>query len=206
MKEYRRVPVDDLLTFEGNPRRGNIAAISESLRARGQYRPIVVNIGTHTGRPLEVLAGNHTLLAARSLGWLEVDCGLIDVDDDTAKAVVAADNRLADLGTYDEKALAELLSDLDSIEGTGYTDSDLDAILAAQEQPEELTDRDDVPSLPESTISAPGDVYELGPHRVYCGDSTETDSVIEHLLFDGLADCVWTDPPLRRVVFKDGAA
>ncbi len=193
---YERFGVDELLLFDGNPRRGDVARISESLRARGQYKPIVVNRGTETGRPLEVLAGNHTLMAARSIGWEEIDCAVIDIDDDTAKAIVASDNRLADLGGYDDEALAALLSDLESLDGTGYTDSDLNEILKAQEQPEELTDRDEAPSVPEKApISVPGDVWELGPHRVWCGDSTNIEGVLENLLFDGLADCVWTDPP-----------
>ena len=194
--EYSSVHVDELRTFDGNPRRGDVARIAESLRVRGQYRPIVVNRGTHTGREMEVLAGNHTLAAARSIGWTHIDVGIVDVDSETAKAIVVADNRLADLGGYDEKALAELLADLEDLTGTGYSDADLDAILAAQEIPAENTDRDDAPSLPvDPPISAPGDVYELGPHRVWCGDSTDAAGVAEYLLHDGLADCVWTDPP-----------
>lgn len=194
--EYASLHVDELQTFEGNPRRGDVARIAESLRVRGQYRPIVVNRGTHTGRAMEVLAGNHTLAAARSIGWTHIDVGIVDVDADTARAIVVADNRLADLGGYDEKALADLLSDLEDLTGTGYSDADLDELLAAQEVPVENTDRDDAPSLPaEDPISVPGDVYELGPHRVWCGDSTDAAGVAENLLHDGLADCVWTDPP-----------
>lgn len=56
------IPISDLQPYPRNPRRGNIPAIAESLRALGQYRPIVVNAGTHTGRRLEILAGNHTFL------------------------------------------------------------------------------------------------------------------------------------------------
>lgn len=194
--DYQRVNVDNLYTFEKNPRRGNIAKIADSLRVRGQYRPIVVNRGTHTGRDMEVLAGNHTLLAARSLGWSHIDCGIVDVDEQTARQIVLADNRLSDLGGYDDETLAELLDSLDDFTGTGYSSDDLDALLAAQHQPEELTDRDDVPDIDDApTISEEGDVYDLGPHRVFCGDSTVSTTVIENLLFDGLADCVWTDPP-----------
>lgn len=194
--EYKTARVDELQTFNGNPRQGDISAIVDSLRARGQYRPIVVNRGTHTGREMEVLAGNHTLAAARSIGWTHIDVGIVDVDDETAKGIVLADNRLADLGGYDEEALAALLSDLDDLTGTGYSEEDLNAILAAQEIPVENTDRDDAPALPAGdTISVPGDVYELGPHRVWCGDSTDAAGVAENLLHDGLADCVWTDPP-----------
>lgn len=192
--EYEKLPVTSLNTFENNPRRGDVAKIAESLDVRGQYRPIVVNRGSHTGRSMEVLAGNHTLAAARELGWDSIDVGIVDVDDETARSIVVADNRLADLGDYDEKALAELLDGLDSI-GTGYTDAEIDALVAANEPVEPLTDEDDAPAVEAEPISAPGDVFRLGRHMVWCGDSTDSAGVAENLLSDGLADCVWTDPP-----------
>lgn len=76
--EHARLPVGELRTFHKNPRKGDVEAIAGSLRVNNQYRPIVVNRGTHTGRPNEVLAGNHTLMAARSLAendeaWNEID-------------------------------------------------------------------------------------------------------------------------------------
>lgn len=61
------IPTNQLHTHHKNPRRGDVQAIADSLRVNGQFRPIVVNRGTHTGRPMEVLAGNHTLMAARDL-------------------------------------------------------------------------------------------------------------------------------------------
>lgn len=62
--EVTTFSVGELSTYHRNPRRGAVGMIAESLKARGQYRAIVVNLGRLTGRPLEVLAGNHTLLAA----------------------------------------------------------------------------------------------------------------------------------------------
>lgn len=95
--EYVTLAVSELVTFERNPRRGDVDAIAESLTKHGQYRPIVVNAGTKTGRKNEVLAGNHTLLAARQLGWEAIECALVDYDEKDARSVVLADNRLADL-------------------------------------------------------------------------------------------------------------
>jgi ParB-like chromosome segregation protein Spo0J len=109
----------------------------------GQYRPIVVNRGTHTGRPSEVLAGNHTLIAARDLGWEHIAVVWVDKDDDGAARVVAADNRTADLGSYDERLLAELLTDLPDLDGTGYDPGDLDALVALLEDDDrERNDQD----------------------------------------------------------------
>ncbi|WJJ56154.1 ParB-like nuclease domain protein [Mycobacterium phage prophiT37-1] len=122
--------VTDLRTFAGNPRRGQVDAIVQSLSRHGQYRPIVVNAGTKTGRPMEVLAGNHTLLAARKLGWDTISATLLDVSEQQAKAIVAADNRLSDLGDYDTAELLALLEGLDELDGTGYTAADLEELAS----------------------------------------------------------------------------
>ena len=126
---------DELSTYHKNPRRGDIDAIARSLEVNGQYRAIVVNLGRKTGRPLEVLAGNHTLAAARQLGWTQITATTIDVTDSEAARIVAADNRTADLGDYDADALAALLRDLDDLDGTGYTDDDLGALLGPDPAP-----------------------------------------------------------------------
>lgn len=192
--EVTRFAVDDLQTYRGNPRRGDVAAIAASLEARGQYRAIVVNVGTHTGRRNEVLAGNHTLLAARSLSWASIDATTVDVDEAEAARIVAADNRLADLGEYDDAELAELLELADDLTGTGYTAADLAELQASLTEPVALTDPDDAPALPESDpVSRPFDVWRLGPHRLYVGSSGDTDAVLA--ASQGTVTCVWTDPP-----------
>lgn len=143
--QMRRLPLNDLNTHHHNPRRGNIPAIAESLRVHGQFRPLVVNAGTHTGRPNEVLAGNHTLLAAFDLkgtdhAFTELDCYVIDVDEDEATRIVLADNRTSDLGSYDDEVLAELLDSLDDdLSGTGYDDDDLADLMAELEEHEDLS-------------------------------------------------------------------
>lgn len=194
-----RIPTTELATYHRNPRRGNLKAIADSLRTLGQYRPIVVNAGTHTGRPNEVVAGNHTLLAARELGWDHVDAVIIDVDDITAARIVAADNRTADLGHYDNAELLDLLSALPDLDGTGYDDHDLQELLQAVTKaaggPVALTDPDAAPDVPESDpVTRPGDVWQLGPHRVMCGSATVLADV-QHVLDGEQATCVWTDPP-----------
>lgn len=129
----------DLALFHKNPRVGDVDAITGSLRANGQYKPLVVNRGTHTGRSMEVIAGNHTLKAIRGLAetypdddrWQSVDCWVIDVDDDRAARIVAADNRTSELGGFDVDLLTDLLEDMTDLEGTGYTDDDLVELMAA---------------------------------------------------------------------------
>lgn len=118
-------PLSDLRPHPDNPRRGNVAAIEESLRINGQYAPIVaLPDGT-------VLAGSHRLEAARRLGWSEMLVTTVDADDEAARRIVLADNRTGDLATYDSTALADLLSSLETIDGTGYGEDDVAALLAA---------------------------------------------------------------------------
>lgn len=194
MAEHRVLGVGDVSTFEGNPRRGAVESIAASLKRNGQYRPIVVNEGSLTGRRLEVLAGNHTLLAARSLEWESIDCWIVDVDEQTARRIVAADNRLADLGDYDSQELHDLLAGVDDLSGTGYLQKDLDALHRDLYPPEPLTDPDDVPSAPKEPLSEPGQVWSLGEHRLLVGSATDLESV-RRLCGDVRPDVVWTDPP-----------
>ncbi len=98
------VPTDRLRLHPDNPRRGDVAAIQESLRLHGQFKPIVVNRATR-----EVLVGNHTLIAARELGFSEIAVVFVEVDDEQAKRILVVDNRTSDLAGYDPEALAELL-------------------------------------------------------------------------------------------------
>jgi hypothetical protein len=131
-----RVRPDELRTFHKNARRGNIDVIVDSLATNDQYRPIVVNIGTYTGRANEILAGNHTLQAIRRLAeeqptdprWSEVAVYWGDWDEHTCTKIVIADNQTADKGGMDFAQLKDLLADLPDLSGTGYTDLDLSAL------------------------------------------------------------------------------
>lgn len=141
----------ELLPLEGNPRIGDIPALKESLRRSGQFRSLVVNRGGQTGRPLEVLAGNHTLAALLELRaeepkdprWQKVAVDIVDVDAEGAAIIVAADNRIGSLGSFDDVKLAELLSGVSDLEGTGYTGDDLDDLMALIE--EDVPDPDEEP-------------------------------------------------------------
>lgn len=125
-----RVPIAGLVPYGRNPRQGNVQVIVDSLARHGQYRPIVVRAKT-----FEVLAGNHTLAAAKELGWSEIAATFVECSDDEAARIVLVDNRAADLGTYDDELLAELLEGLEDLEGTGYDTDDLDFLRALSDPP-----------------------------------------------------------------------
>jgi hypothetical protein len=122
-------PIAELALYHRNPRTGDLDSITESLSINGQYRPIVVNRGTLTGRRNEILAGNHTFKAAKQLGWDEIAVTWLDVDDEAAAKIVIVDNRTSDLAGYDSVLLADILTQLPNLQGTGYDQEQLDQLL-----------------------------------------------------------------------------
>jgi len=88
------VPIGSVRVSTRNPRRGDIAAIAQSLVANQQYQPVIVN--RRTG---EVLAGNHRVLAALELGWCEIAVCFVDVGEEQARRIMLADNRTSDLAS-----------------------------------------------------------------------------------------------------------
>ena len=184
------VPIGDLRHYGKNPRKGDVEAIAESLKYNGQFKPIVVRKGTN-----EVLAGNHTLKAARDvLKWDRIAATYMDCTDDEAARIVVADNRTSDLATNDYDILKEVLGALPNLEGTGYTTEDLEGMLHGIQEP--ATPKAQADDYPEQvpTISRPGDVWHLGRHRVVCGDATDP-AAYRALLNGKPADLMWTDPP-----------
>jgi site-specific DNA-methyltransferase (adenine-specific) len=183
------VPLAALQLSARNPRRGDISVIRESLVANQQFAPIIVNRSTR-----EVLAGNHRVLAARELGWREIAVCWVDVDDDAARRILLIDNRSSDVAGYDQAALAALLGDGGAdLVGTGYDRADLDQLLDSLAAQLPIED-DDVPPLPTEPRTRVGDVVELGPHRLVCGDARD-EELVAHLLAGEEAGCLVTDPP-----------
>jgi ParB-like chromosome segregation protein Spo0J len=134
VSEIAVVPINTLVPYRKNPRKGNVDAVAESLKVNGQYRPLVVNKGDKASVRDEVLAGNHTLMAAKKLKWARIAITYVDVTDDEAKKIVLADNRTNDLSGYDATALADLLKTVPNPVGTGYTPVDVQGILAGIEE------------------------------------------------------------------------
>ena len=185
--DVERYHPDELRPYHRNPRLGDVEAIARSQEVNGQYRPIVVNLGRHTGRPLEVLAGNHTLAAAKHLGWAKIAATTVDVDDMEAARIVAADNRTADLGGYDDAVLIGLLQELPDLDGTGYTEDDLDDLLLLGEQADldaladELGDEEPSDGLtPVGLRLQPSTADHWATHRkAYDTDSEALDALLD---------------------------
>lgn len=187
--------VAELVPYVNNSRTHSdeqVAQIAASIKEFGWTNPILVD--GENG----IIAGHGRLMAARKLGHTEVPTiELKDLTEAQKKAYVIADNKLAlnagwdnDVLKIELENLQELGFDLDVL---GFDAKELDALLEP-EQIEGLTDEDAVPEAPEEPKTKLGDIYQLGNHRLMCGDSTSIDAVDK--LMDGQkADMVFTDPP-----------
>lgn len=149
------MPTEGLRPYARNPRNGDTAAIVESLRVNGQYRPIVVR--EQTG---EVLAGNHTLAAALELGWDRIAATFVACSDEEAARIVLVDNRSNDLARYDDGLLAQLLVDLPDLAGTGFDDRALADLLASLTPAEPEGDRLPGPTLADRFLVPPFTVLD----------------------------------------------
>lgn len=163
----------------------NLDAIKASLLKFGQRKPIVINAKG------VILAGNGTVEAAKALGWdyIEVAATPADWDEATARAYALADNRTAELAEWDENVLAkQLLELLDE-------DFDIEAIGFEMPEPEIEPEPDDAPTIEEVEHRTKlGQLWKLGDHLLYCGDSTE-EATFTRLMGDEKAHLIWTDPP-----------
>lgn len=170
-----QVPLASLSPYHRNPRRGNVEAIAASLERNGGYKPITVNRGTLTGRPNEILAGNHTSAAALRLGWATIAAVWVDVDDEAAARIVIADNRSSDLASYDTPELGALLATLDGdLQGTGFEVYDLDGITAALAA--ELEVPDALPTGPQPGLRSDRTRIITCPH---CAQDFDATSAVE---------------------------
>lgn len=190
--------LDKLLPYVRNARLHSdeqVAQIAASIAEFGFVNPCLV------GADGVLVAGHGRLAAARKLGLTTVPVVVLDhLTPTQRRALVLADNRLAELATWDD---ALLRVELEALQDEGFdldlTGFDADALadLLAGDEPEHegQTEDDAVPDVPEEPVSQPGDVWLLGPHRLVCGDAT-TAEAFALLLPDGeRADMVFTDPP-----------
>lgn len=163
------VSISSLEGYPTNPRRGDIETIAYSLKTHGQYRPIVVQYGTNY-----ILAGNHTYKAAKKLGWKKIKVTYVDCDEQTARRMVLADNRLTDLASYNEPLLKNLLTALPDLEGTGFTATEVESLdrLISGDEKQTISDSKPLPSDPEVKIgmwkfTVDKDAYDAWKAQLY---------------------------------------
>jgi site-specific DNA-methyltransferase (adenine-specific) len=165
----------------------NIKAIEGSLSQFGQRKPIVI---TEAG---VIVAGNGTVKAAKSLGWTHIEVVQVPADwsKDQVKAFALADNRTAELATWAPEVLAAQLIELDSA-GFEIAQFGFDKVESPID-PDSLAE-DEIPEPPAQPITKLGDLWQLGKHRLLCGDSLDSKN-IELLLSGNDIEVLITDPP-----------
>lgn len=194
-KEIEVLDAASLKPIPTNPRRhsrANIAKIAASIRTYGWTTPVLVTDG------LEVIAGHGRLLAAAQLGQTEIPCiRLSHLTPELVEAYRIADNRLALDSEWDDQLLTEAIRRLAAepsfdLTVTGFDKAEIEDFLFIQGSG--LTGDDDVPPAEAEVVSSGGDIWQLGGHRLMCGDCTSPVAVSR--LLEGAAPVIMvTDPP-----------
>jgi len=203
-------PVGDVKADPANPRKtvliGDLVA---GIRRFGIRWPILVNKRTGI-----IEAGHQRLFAAQELGLSHVPVIWADDDNVTATSFNISDNRLGEIvAEWDDEALAKQLKAmmddaddaLDALDGLGFDEEEASWMISEYldgqgggTEPPEPPSPDEVPA-----ITQLGDVWELGPHRLICGDSTQR-AVLDRVLDGEQAKMIFTDPPYN-VAYGNGA-
>jgi DNA modification methylase len=192
-----RWPTEKLVPYARNARthsEDQVAQIAASIVEFGFTNPILA------GSDGVIVAGHGRLAAAQKLGLDTVPVVVLDhLTPTQRRALIIADNRIAENAGWDDAMLRIELQSLQedgfNLDITGFDPDALAEIMAGEETTVDgQTDDDAVPEVPVMPISRPGDVWELGNHRLVCGDATDPASY-EALMADAQADMVFTDPP-----------
>ena len=192
-----RWPTAKLVPYARNARTHSdeqVAQIAASIVEFGFTNPILA------GSDGVIVAGHGRLAAAQKLGLDTVPVVVLDhLTPTQRRALIIADNRIAENAGWDDAMLRIELQSLKedgfNLDITGFDADALAEIMAGEETTVDgQTDDDAAPEVPVTPISRPGDVWELGNHRLVCGDATDPASY-EALMADAQADMVFTDPP-----------
>ncbi|AUR95847.1 ParB/sulfiredoxin [Vibrio phage 1.213.O._10N.222.54.F10] len=193
--EYCTRKTVDLIPYANNSRTHSdeqTNQVASSIKEFGFTNPVLIDEDNG------IIAGHGRILAAQKLSLDEVPCIILKgLTEAQKKAYVIADNQLAlnsgwdlDMLKLEIESLEEMEFDIDLL---GFDDDFLGDLLP-EDEVEGLTDEDEVPEPPEMPVSVLGDIWQLGDHRLMCGDSTSIDAVME-LLENKPAEMVHTDPP-----------
>jgi site-specific DNA-methyltransferase (adenine-specific) len=196
-------PTAKLLPYARNARthsEDQVAQIAASIAEFGFTNPILA------GSDGIIVAGHGRLAAAQKLGLERVPVVVLDhLSQTQRRALVIADNRIAENAGWDDAMLRIELEDLQldgfDLDITGFTDEEIKALMPV-ELTEGLTDPDEAPPVPENPVTVPGDVWVMGKHRLMCGDSTSVDDLAK-LCQDQAVDMWLTDPPYN-VAYEGG--
>ena len=195
--EIKELSLKELKPAAYNPRKKlkkgdkEYEKIKQSLLKFGYVDPIIVN------NDMTVIGGHQRLTVIKDLDYETAKCVIVDLPKEDEKALNIALNKIT--GQWDDALLADLLLDLQesdfNLDLTGFEPPEIDDILSNVHDKELSEDEFDVEEeLKKPTLSRHGDIWQLGKHRVICGDSTKVETY-KQLLDDRKANLVVTDPP-----------
>jgi site-specific DNA-methyltransferase (adenine-specific) len=183
------LPLAEIRPYDKNPRKNANAVkyVKESIRQFGFKVPIVIDSNR------VIVCGHTRLLAAKSLGMTEVPCIMADdLTDDQIKAFRLADNKVGEFAEWDLDLLGDELDAIADASDIDMGDFGFDLSGDDEETEAEVTE-DEVPEEVESVCKR-GDIWQLGEHRLMCGDSTKAEDVAR-LMNGERADIAFTSPP-----------
>ncbi len=185
--------IDDLRPYERNPRKNakSVDKVADSLKTYGWQQPIVADVD-HI-----IIAGHTRWLAAKKLKMEKVPVLIAHhLAPAQVRAYRIADNRLSEEAEWDHELLSHelsLLKEMDvDLSLTGFSEIELTKLMGGL--PDETEEFGEWLKSSTAIISQPGDIWELGHHRVMCGDATSADD-LTRLMGNKKIDLVFTDPP-----------
>jgi DNA modification methylase len=194
--QYRSV--GDLVLDPRNPRQhsqSQVNQIADSIREFGFVTPIVVD---DTG---QVVIGHGRVLAARKLGMPRVPVVEIrHLSQAQLKALRIADNRLAQHAHWDERLLGENFLELKELDPdfdlavTGFSLPEIDLAIQNHDEGATVEPADETDAMTGVPVCRPGDTWQLGDHRVHCGDAT-SEAAFDNVMTGERAHVVFVDPP-----------
>jgi DNA modification methylase len=195
-------PIDQIRPYPGNPRvnDGAVDAVAASLKEFGFRQPIVVDADS------VIIVGHTRWKAAKKLGLKKVPVHVAtDLTPDQVRAYRIADNAVGEIADWDKLLLPIELAALQEADFDlgllGFDAEELARIMSGDVK-DGLTDPDDIPAPPDKAVTQPGDLWVLGDHRLYCGDSTKPEDIAK--LMDGAkAKMMFTDPPWNVAIGAD---
>lgn len=196
--KIENISINKLMPYENNARKHteeDVQTIINSIQEFGFNDPVGV-----WGENNIIVEGHGRFLAAKKLGIKEIPCIRLDeLSDEQRKAYSLAHNKTAEMSTWD---FDKLEMELESITDIDMSDFGFD-INFDEEKPTEIVEDDYEEELPEEPNAKLGDIYQLGRHRLMCGDSTKIEDVKR--LTDGeLVDMLLTDPPYNVALGQSG--